>query len=133
MPASSDSVGAVVSSGVRRALARASRGETLNTDELVALVSARGADLRAVQAAARDVRERALDLAGRPGVLTYSPKVFIPLTRLCRDRCHYCTFATDPASLRRQGHDVFLTLDEVVAIARAGVRLRARETSHFPA
>ena len=120
MPASSDSVGAVVSSGVRRALARASRGETLNTDELVALVSARGADLRAVQAAARDVRERALDLAGRPGVLTYSPKVFIPLTRLCRDRCHYCTFATDPASLRRQGHDVFLTLDEVVAIARAG-------------
>ena len=35
--------------------------------------------------------------AGRPGVITYSRKVFIPLTRLCRDRCGYCTFATVPA------------------------------------
>ena len=36
---------------------------------------------------------------GRPGLVTYSPKVFVPLTRLCRDRCHYCTFATVPGRL----------------------------------
>ena len=120
MPAPSDLVSGEVSHGVRRALARAARGETLNTDEVLALVAARGADLRAVQAAAREVRSRALALAGRPGVMTYSPKVFIPLTRLCRDRCHYCTFATDPASLRRGGHEPFLSLDEVVRIAQAG-------------
>ena len=42
------------------------------------------------------VRDQGLADAGRPGVVTYSRKVFIPLTRLCRDRCHYCTFATTP-------------------------------------
>ena len=71
------------------------------------------------------VRDRGLEGAGRPGVITYSRKVFIPLTRLCRDRCHYCTFATDPASLRRGGHAMFLSPDEVLDIARAGCRARA--------
>jgi FO synthase len=53
--------------------------------------------------------------------------VFIPLTRLCRDRCHYCTFATDPASLRRDGHGMFLSPDEVLAIAREGAALGCKE------
>ena len=48
--------------------------------------------------------------------ITYSPKVFIPLTELCRDRCGYCTFAKPPARL----DSPFLTLDQVVAIARQG-------------
>src|SRR5256885_1127998 len=48
--------------------------------------------------------------------VTYSPKVFIPLTRLCRDRCEYCTFATAPARLSA----AYLALPEVLAIARAG-------------
>ena len=46
----------------------------------------------------RRVRDAGLEAAGRPGVITYSRKVFIPLTRLCRDRCHYCTFATVPGT-----------------------------------
>ncbi len=50
--------------------------------------------------------------------LTYSPKVFVPLTRLCRDRCGYCTFAQAPAHLPA----AYLTVDEVLAIARAGAR-----------
>src|SRR5947209_15358608 len=48
--------------------------------------------------------------------ITYSPKVFIPLTRLCRDRCGYCTFATAPARLASP----YLSPDDVLAIARAG-------------
>ena len=49
--------------------------------------------------------------------ITFSPKVFIPLTQLCRDRCGYCTFAQPPARVSAP----FLTADEVLAIARAGV------------
>lgn len=48
--------------------------------------------------------------------MTYSPKVFIPLTKLCRDVCHYCTFAGPP----RRGERAYLTPDEVLDIARAG-------------
>jgi FO synthase len=50
------------------------------------------------------------------GLVTYSPKVFIPLTTLCRDVCGYCTFARPP----RRGERAFLTEEEVLAIARAG-------------
>jgi FO synthase len=50
------------------------------------------------------------------GVVTYSPKVFIPLTKLCRDVCHYCTFAQPP----RRGERAYMTADEVLAVARAG-------------
>jgi len=56
-------------------------------------------------------------------LVTYSPKVFIPLTKLCRDVCHYCTFAAPP----KRGERAFLTIDEVVAIARAGAAAGCRE------
>ena len=49
-------------------------------------------------------------------IVSYSRKVFIPLTKLCRDVCHYCTFAERP----RAGHAAYLSADEVLAIARAG-------------
>ena len=49
-------------------------------------------------------------------VMTFSKKVFIPLTKLCRDVCHYCTFAKPP----RAGEPAYMTLDEVLAIAEAG-------------
>src|SRR3984957_8887231 len=48
--------------------------------------------------------------------ISYSRKVFIPLTKLCRDVCHYCTFAERP----KAGHAAYLSADEVLAIARAG-------------
>ena len=50
------------------------------------------------------------------GLVTYSPKVFVPLTTLCRDVCGYCTFARPP----RRGERAYLSADEVLAIARAG-------------
>jgi FO synthase len=66
------------------------------------------AELMAEAAALRDQAH------GR--VVSYSRKVFIPLTKLCRDVCHYCTFAEKP----RAGHGAYLTPEEVLAIARAG-------------
>ena len=116
-----------MSLGLRRALARARAGKSLDLDETEILLSARGDDLRDLCAHAAQVRDQGLEAAGRPGIVTYSRKVFIPLTRLCRDRCHYCTFATDPASLRRDGHGMFLTPDEVIAIAREGAALGCKE------
>ena len=53
---------------------------------------------------------------GTPGHVTYSRKVFIPLTRLCRDVCHYCTFAQPPKAVA----SAYLSRDQVLAIARAG-------------
>src|SRR5205809_1012286 len=59
---------------------------------------------------------RALRAEGKGRLVTYSPKVFIPLTKLCRDVCHYCTFAAPP----RRGERAFMTVDEVLEVARAG-------------
>jgi FO synthase len=59
----------------------------------------------------------------RESVVTYSPKVFIPLTKLCRDVCHYCTFARPP----RRGERAYMTEDEVLAVARAGAQAGCRE------
>ncbi|ACG78945.1 conserved hypothetical protein [Phenylobacterium zucineum HLK1] len=55
--------------------------------------------------------------------LTYSRKVFVPLTQLCRDVCHYCTFAKAP----RAAPSAYLDLDEVLEIARAGARAGCKE------
>jgi len=65
----------------------------------------------------------ALTLAGHGTVTTYSRKVFIPLTKLCRDVCHYCTFARRPSELSAP----YLELEEVLAIARAGEQAGCRE------
>jgi FO synthase len=59
----------------------------------------------------------------RGTVVTYSPKVFIPLTKLCRDVCHYCTFARPP----RRGERAYMSEEEVLAVARAGAQAGCRE------
>lgn len=112
---------------ITRALKRADRGVSINHDEAVALLAARGEQLDELAAVAARIRDAGLASAGRSSMITYSPKVFIPLTRLCRDRCHYCTFATDPAALRRQGEQPYLTLSQVVDIARAGAQAGCAE------
>src|SRR6266699_2871841 len=66
---------------------------------------------------------RALRAEGHGRLVTYSPKVFIPLTKLCRDVCHYCTFARPP----RRGERAYLSIDEVLDIARAGAAVGCRE------
>lgn len=112
---------------MRRALRRARDGVALDVSEAAVLLQARGADLDDLCASAARVRDAGLEAAGRPGVITYSKSVFIPLTRLCRDKCHYCTFATVPGKLRRAGHGMFMSPDEVLAIARRGAELGCKE------
>ena len=118
----------VSASAVRRALARARAGKALDVDEATVLLGLGAAGpgsaaLDALLEVAGRVRDAGLADAGRPGVVTYSRKVFVPLTRLCRDRCHYCTFATVPGRLPAP----FLSLDEVVELARQGAVLGCKE------
>src|SRR6266700_7449593 len=108
---------------LRRALARARDGKPLDQGEAATLLHARGADLDRLLGYAGRTRDAGLSAAGRPGVITYSRKVFIPLTRLCRDRCGYCTFATVPGRL----DSPFLSPDQVLAIARQGAELGCKE------
>jgi FO synthase len=60
---------------------------------------------------------------GHGCLVTYSPKVFVPLTKLCRDVCHYCTFARPP----RRGERAYMTEEEVVELARAGAAAGCHE------
>jgi FO synthase len=112
---------------VRRALARAGRGATLDVSEATALLACRGEELTSLMEVAARVRDAGLVAAGRPGVVTYSPKVFVPVTRLCRDRCHYCTFVTTPGQLKRAGQAPYLSPDEIVALASQGASLGCTE------
>jgi FO synthase len=105
-------------SGLRRALARADDGKTLSTDEATWLLSARGAALDALCAVAARVRDGAYG-----GRVTYSRKVFIPLSHLCRDACGYCTFAWPP----RADTPAFLSVEQVLDIARAGQAAGCKE------
>src|SRR5947208_3758712 len=70
-----------------------------------------GAPLAELTAQARALREES-----RGRLVTYSPKVFIPLTKLCRDVCHYCTFARPP----RRSERAYMSVDDVLHLARAG-------------
>lgn len=107
---------------VDRALAAAADGD-LSPVDAVTLLHARGERLRALCALAGPVRDEAMERAGRPGVVTYSRKVFVPITRLCRDRCHYCTFATVPGRLPV----LYLSEVDVLQIARDGAAAGCKE------
>jgi FO synthase len=119
----SQAAGNVSASAMRRTLARARDGKALDRDEATILLQARGDDLRTLLSYASRTRDAGLAAAARPGIITYSRKVFIPLTRLCRDRCGYCTFATVPHRL----HSLYLEPDEVLDIARAGAAMGCKE------
>jgi FO synthase len=108
---------------MRRALARARDGKALDEGEALVLLGARGEDLDRLFSATTRVRDAAMLHAGRPRTVTYSRKVFIPLTRLCRDRCHYCTFVTVPHRLPA----AYLSPDEVLDIARRGAAQGCKE------
>jgi FO synthase len=112
-----------MSDATRRALARVRDGKALDRDEAATLLSARGEDLATLMSHAGRIRDAGLAAVGREQVITYSRKVFIPLTRLCRDRCGYCTFATVPGRLPAP----YLSPDEVLEIASRGARLGCKE------
>lgn len=103
---------------VRSAIEAALDGERLDRDQSLALADVRGAEHPALWAAAARIRDR-----GHGPWVTYSPKVFIPLTNLCRDVCSYCTFAQDEDSPRAHT----MSPDEVLAVAAEGAKLGCRE------
>src|ERR1700691_4934435 len=107
----------------RRGLARGRDGKALEPGEAATLLHARGDQLAELLGYAARSRDAGLERAGRPGIITYSRKVFIPLTRLCRDRCGYCTFATVPGKLASP----YLSPDEVIEIAAQGAALGCKE------
>ena len=88
----------------------------MDDDEAVALAGCD--DLTGLMRAAAARRDHA-----HGPVISYSRKVFVPLTKLCRDRCHYCAFAQAP----RTGEPAYLSFDEVLAIARSGQAAHCRE------
>ena len=96
-------------------LIRARRGERLEAEDAFALARL---DAGSLLGPAQELRAR-----GKGVLVTYSPKVFIPLTKLCRDVCHYCTFARPP---RRDEH-AYMTVEEVLEIARAGAAAGCHE------
>ena len=87
-------------------------------DRAAALALADVNDTATLTAAAAGLRDK-----GHPVAFSYSRKVFIPLTQLCRDVCHYCTFAHPP----RKGQRAYMTRDEVLAVARAGAAAGCKE------
>ena len=87
-------------------------------DAAEALVLAAEDDLAPLLGCAAALRDRA-----HPDVVTYSRKVFIPLTHLCRDVCHYCTFARPP----RRGETAYMTPEEVLKVAQAGAAAGCKE------
>jgi FO synthase len=114
-------------SAMRRALRRAGDGVTLDAAEAEVLLHARGADLDRLLIAASAVRDAGLASAGRSGLVTYSRKVFVPVTRMCRDRCHYCTFVQTPQQLQRAGEAPYMSPDDVLRVARQGAALGCKE------
>ena len=110
-------------SAVRRALRRARDGVALDRTEAETLLHARGEQMGQLLDAASRVRDAGLEATGRPGVITHSRSVFVPLTKLCRDRCHYCTFATVPGRVPA----AFMSPDEVLDVVRRGAELGCTE------
>jgi FO synthase len=110
--------GLAVAPGLERALARAAAGARPSRPEAVALLETPPERLPELLAAAAALRDR-----GRGRVISFSAKVFVPLTTLCRDYCGYCTFRRDPG----QPGAHTMTPEEVLALCAAGERLGAKE------
>ena len=99
-------------------------GEAISREVALQLICCADSDLPNLLAAARAAKKRF-----KPGVITYSRKVFIPLTNLCRDYCGYCTFRRDPGD--PGAHT--MTPDEVLQVARAGQKLGCTEATNSQA
>lgn len=99
-------------------MARAFEEETFPREAAYQLVACDRDTLPSLCRAAAELRDR-----GKGRTVTFSPKVFLPLTRLCRDFCGYCTFRQSP----EEADSLFLTIDEVLAVAEAGKRAGCTE------
>ena len=112
------SPGTESATGLPHVLTAAAAGEGLTRAQAYRLADATGAELAALMAAASHLRD---ERTGR--VITYSRKVFIPLTNLCRDSCGYCTFVRRPGDLAAST----MTPEDVLAVAEAGHQAGCKE------
>ena len=105
--------------GLNDVLLRLQAGESITDEEAGTFVTADNGGLEDLCSVAAGLRDQ-----GKGKTVSFSPKVFIPLTRLCRDFCGYCTFRQDPAAA---GERLYMSPDEVLDVARAGQRLGCTE------
>lgn len=118
---------AVSPAAVDAALARASRGERIEVGDAEALLAATGDRFERLLAIAGESRDAGLEASGRPRVITYSRKVFVPLTTLCRDRCHYCVFVDTPGQLLKKHKPAYMSPEQVLAVVRQGQAMGCKE------
>ena len=89
----------------------------------VRLLQARGTELEDLLDAAAAVRD-----SGNPDrVITYSKKVFLPITTLCQDRCHYCVFVDTPGKLAKKHKAAYMSPEQILGVAREGARMGCKE------
>lgn len=108
-------------------LERAERGETLTALDAERLLLSTGDDRERLFDTASRMRDLGLLRAGRPGVITFSKKVFLPITNLCRDRCHYCIFVDTPGKLAKKGKSLYMSPEQIVTVARQGAAMGCKE------
>ncbi len=106
----------IASRPVPRLLESAHSGDRLTSEELLTLFES--ATLAELLEAAADLRDQ-----GHRNVVTYSRKLFLPLTHLCRDICHYCVFAQAP----KPGEPAYMSVDQVLEQARRGAEAGCKE------
>ncbi|MEV8267846.1 7,8-didemethyl-8-hydroxy-5-deazariboflavin synthase CofG [Microbacterium sp. NPDC076911] len=109
------------------AIQRARNGERLSAVEAELLLAATGERLDVLLELAGSLRDQGLRDAGRSGIITYSRKVFVPLTTLCRDRCHYCVFVDTPGQLLKKSKPAFMSPEQVLSVVRQGQALGCKE------
>jgi FO synthase len=112
---------------IRSALARIEADVAITPSDAETLFSARGPELDRLLAVSTRLRDEGLERAGRAGVITYSKKVFIPVTQLCQDRCHYCVFVDTPGGLAGKGIPTFMSPEQILEVARQGAAMGCKE------
>ncbi|MDR7110154.1 FO synthase [Microbacterium trichothecenolyticum] len=123
----SPSVTASSSIAVDAVLARAAAGERLDAADAETLLGATGERFERLLEIAGELRDAGLAASGRPRVITYSRKVFVPLTTLCRDRCHYCVFVDTPGQLLKKHKPAYMSPEQVLAVVRQGQAMGCKE------
>ncbi|MFK4808212.1 7,8-didemethyl-8-hydroxy-5-deazariboflavin synthase CofG [Microbacterium sp. ZW CA_36] len=91
------------------------------------MLAATGERFERLLAIAGELRDAGLAASGRLGVITYSRKVFVPLTTLCRDRCHYCVFVDTPGQLLKKRKPAYMSPEQVLAVVRQGQAMGCKE------
>jgi FO synthase len=107
---------------IDRALARAASDE-LTVEDAELLLRASGPQLEHLLDAATAVR----DAGNGARVITFSKKVFLPITTLCQDRCHYCIFVDTPAKLAKKHKPAYMSPEQILTVARQGAALGCKE------